>query len=108
MKHISILVPLGHCSLPNIDGTHQILSEVNSVLASKGRPPVFKIQLVGLAKKTSQRNGLYTIEPECLIDDIKKTDLIIIPAMHGDMKKALELNAPYIPWIVNSTQKVLR
>jgi len=104
MKHISILVPLGHTSLPNIDGTHQILSEVNSILKSKGREPLFKIQLVGLEHKTIQRNGLYTIEPECLIQDVKKTDLIIIPAMHGDLKKAMEANAPFIPWIIKQYQ----
>jgi transcriptional regulator GlxA family with amidase domain len=91
--------------LPNIDGTHQILSEVNSILASKERPPVFKIQLVGLAHKAIQRNGLYTIEPDCLIKDVKKTDLIIIPAMHGKMKNALETNAAFMPWIVEQYGK---
>lgn len=105
MKHISILVPLGHCSLPNIDGTHQILSEVNSILASKDRPPVFKIQLVGLEHRTIQRNGKYTIEPDCLIKDVNKTDLIIIPAMHGNMKSALETNAAFLPWIVQQYEK---
>ena len=65
-----------------------------------GRPPIFKIQLVGLSKEIVQRNGLYTVQPDCLIQDVKKTDLIIIPAMHGDMQKAMELNKDFIPWIV--------
>lgn len=99
MKHISILVPLGHCSLPNIDGTHQIFSETNGILESMGKQPLFKIQLVGLANKTSQRNGLYTIQPDALIGDIKKTDLVIIPAMHGDLEAAMKLNAAFLPWI---------
>ena len=101
MKHISILVPLGHSSLPNIDGTHQILSEVNKFCERMGRPPVFKIQLVGLTNEAVQRNGLYTMRPECLIGDVKKTDLIIVPAMHGDQKKAIELNKEFIPWIID-------
>jgi transcriptional regulator GlxA family with amidase domain len=101
MKHISILVPLGHCSLPNIDGTHQILSEVNKFSEMMGQPPVFKIQLVGLRKETIQRNGLYTVSPDCLIADVKKTDLIIVPAMHGDQKEAIERNAAFIPWIID-------
>ena len=41
MKHISILVPLGHCSLPNINGSHQILDEVIKFLAVLGKPPLF-------------------------------------------------------------------
>jgi transcriptional regulator GlxA family with amidase domain len=101
MKHISILVPLGHSSLPNIDGTHQILSEVNKFCERMGKDPVFRIQLVGLNKETVQRNGLYTMRPECLIGDVKKTDLIIIPAMHGDQKQAIERNKDFIPWIID-------
>lgn len=100
MKHISIIVPHGHSSLPNIDGTHQILTEVNKFLGSMGKQPLFKVQLVGLSSETSQRNGMYTISPDCLVGDVKKTDLIIIPAMHGDMQKAMELNKDFMPWIV--------
>ncbi len=100
MKHISILVPQGHCSLPNIDGTHQIFSEANQFCEMMGQSPAFKVQLVGLSKEISQRNGRYTISPDVLIDDVKKTDLIIIPAMHGDLQQAMERNAAFIPWIV--------
>lgn len=100
MKHISILVPLGHSSLPNIDGTHQIFTETNKFAATMGKPPLFDVQLVGLSKEIVQRNGLYAITPDCLIGDVKKTDLIIIPAMHGDMRQAIELNKDFIPWLV--------
>jgi transcriptional regulator GlxA family with amidase domain len=101
MKHISILIPLGHSSLPNIDGTHQILSEVNKFAEMMGQPPVFKIQLVGLEKETIQRNGLYKVSPDCLISDVKKTDLIIVPAMHGNQREAIERNKTFIPWIID-------
>jgi len=100
MKHISIIVPVGHSSLPNIDGTHQILSHVNEFAAQMGKPPVFDVKLVGLSKEIVQRNGLYSISPEMLIQDVKKTDLIIIPAMHGDMQQAIEANKDFIPWII--------
>jgi len=100
MKHISILVPLGHTSLTNIEGTHQILSEANTLYTSMRGEPLFRIQLVGLSKETTQRNGLYTVSPDVLMNEVKKTDLIIIPAMHGDQKKAIEENAAFIPWII--------
>ena len=100
MKHISIIVPLGHSSLPNIDGTHQIFSEANKFAESMGREPFFTIKLVGLSNEIVQRNGLYTVQPDCLIKDVKKTDLIIVPAMHGDIPKAIELNKAFIPWII--------
>ena len=101
MKHVSILVPLGHTSLTNIEGTHQIFSEVNGFHAAMGRPPVFKIQLVGLTRETKQRDGLFTVNPDLLIQDVKKTDLIIVPAMLGDFKKAMILNKEFIPWIID-------
>lgn len=99
MRHISILIPLGHTSLTNIEGTHQILSEVNNCHTALGNDPLFDIQFVGLSKITSQRNKLFTVKPDILISEKIKTDLIIIPAMHGDIQKAIELNNAFIPWI---------
>ena len=100
MKHVSILIPHGHTSVVNIEGTHQILNEVNSFRASTEKPPLFKVQLVGISKETSQRNGLFKISPDVLIQDVKKTDLIIIPAIHGDPKTVMKKNAEFIPWII--------
>ncbi|MEP6749852.1 MAG: helix-turn-helix domain-containing protein [Bacteroidota bacterium] len=99
MKHVSILIPLGHTSLSNIDGTHQILLEVNKFLATMGREPLFNVNLVGIVKETKQRDGLFTIKPDLLIQDVKKTDMIIIPAIHSDFKKSLTENAAFLPWI---------
>jgi transcriptional regulator GlxA family with amidase domain len=100
MKHVSILIPRGHTSLVNIEGTHQILSEVNTLRVARGNTPLFKVELVGLTKETSQRNGLFTVNPDVLIKDVTKTDLIIIPAIHGIQDKAFEDNKEFIPWIV--------
>jgi transcriptional regulator GlxA family with amidase domain len=100
MKHISILVPDGDISVSNVEGTHQIFNEVNSFLARAGRPPLFSIQLVGLQKQNRMKKGLFSIHPDVLINEIDKTDLIIIPAIQSDMKKALEANKEFIPWIV--------
>src|ERR1051326_404337 len=100
MKHVSILIPRGHTSLVNIEGTHQILNEVNSLRVERGNTPLFKIQLVGLSRETDQPSGLFTVKPDVLLTEVIKTDLIFIPAMHGDQKKAAELNREFIPWII--------
>jgi transcriptional regulator GlxA family with amidase domain len=101
MKHISILVPEGDCSLTHIEATHQILSEVNVVLANRDKPPLFNIQIVGLQKERGMKKGLYTVFPEVLINDVRHTDLIIIPALQGkDMKKSLEANRLFVPWMI--------
>jgi transcriptional regulator GlxA family with amidase domain len=100
MKHISILIPEGDCSLVNIEGSHQIFNEVNSILARAGKPPMFKVQLVGLSKQTTMKKGLFTIHPDVLVKDVEHTDLIIIPAIHGDKRKLIEDNKGFIPWLV--------
>ncbi len=53
MKHISIIIPHGHTSVVNIEGTHQIFNEINSVMKGMGKPPLVKVQLVGISKETS-------------------------------------------------------
>ncbi|RAJ08618.1 transcriptional regulator GlxA family with amidase domain [Chitinophaga skermanii] len=99
MKHISILVPVGHSSVTNIEGTQQILEATNDILRAKGEEPVFHVQLVGIEHQSSQRGGRYTIQPDVLIQDVPRTDLIIIPAMH-DLPGALQANAAFKPWIL--------
>ena len=99
MKHISILVPEGDISITNVEGTHQIFSEVNAFAARAGRPPFFSIQLVGLRKETRIKKGLFSVHPDVLISDSIQTDLIIIPAVQSDIKKALEDNQDLIAWM---------
>lgn len=100
MKHVSILIPEGDASLVNIEGSHQMLSEVNGVLARAGKPPLFRIQLVGIRKESSMKKGLFSIHPDVLISEVTHTDLVIIPAIHGDKKKVFEDNSAFIPWII--------
>ncbi|HRI20197.1 MAG TPA: helix-turn-helix domain-containing protein [Panacibacter sp.] len=100
MKHISIVIPHGHTSMVNIEGTHQIFNQVNSLCAAMDKPPFFKVQLVGISRETSQPSGLFTISPDVMIADVLKTDLIVIPAIHGNPETAAKTNAAFIPWII--------
>lgn len=99
MKHISILVPQG-AILGSLEGSRQLLTQVNAFFKSKGAPPIFKVQLVGIAKETKLCGGLFTANADLLIDEVSKTDLIIIPALDGDINQALENNKSFIPWII--------
>jgi transcriptional regulator GlxA family with amidase domain len=104
MKHISILIPEGETSLSNIEATYKMFSKVNEAHVREGNTPLFKVQLVGLTRETSLTNGLFTIKPELVIQDVAKTDLLIIPAVHGDMRKVVAVNQAFIPWIVRQYQ----
>ncbi len=101
MKHVSILIPKGHFSLVNVEGTYQILGWVNECVERLGRKPIFELHLVGVSSSITQTIGLFTINPDLLIDEVKKTDLIVLPAIHGDYQKNLEMNRELADWIVN-------
>ncbi len=101
MKHISILIPNGHTSLVNIAGTHQIFSSVNGIAEKFGKGPVFNVQLVGLSGEVRQDTGLFTVNPERLIDELEHTDIIVIPAIHGDPHESVKRNHDLIPWMID-------
>ncbi|HEX8357095.1 MAG TPA: helix-turn-helix domain-containing protein [Segetibacter sp.] len=99
MKHISILVPNG-AILGSLEGSRQLFSQVNAFFKAKGAPPLFKVQLVGLSKETSLSGGSFTANTDVLLHDVQKTDLIIIPAIDGDLQEAIKKNEDFIPWII--------
>ncbi len=99
MKHISILVPEG-ALMGNIEGPRQLFSCINDYYASMGEPPLVKVELVGLSKEIQLNRGMYTICPDKLINEVEKTNLVIIPAADGDMKQVVENNKDYFPWIL--------
>jgi transcriptional regulator GlxA family with amidase domain len=99
-KHVSILVPKGACSVVNIGGTHQMLSWVNEHRANTGEQPLFDIDLVGIDLQQDTSKVLIPIKPQKTIDEIKKTDLIIIPAIFGDYEQSIPDNAPFMPWLI--------
>jgi len=98
MKKISILVPIG-AVLGSIEGPRQVFSEVNKHLIRLGKEPMFEIKLTGLTKEISITNDLYKIHPDKLISEVSKTDLIIIPAIDGDLKSIIDINRDYYQWI---------
>ncbi len=100
MKHISILVPKG-AILGSLEGSRQLFTQVNQFFMAKGEPPLFKVELVGLTKETSLTGGLFTAHSGAVIDDVKKTDLIIIPALDGEIEQAVEANRDFVSWIIH-------
>jgi transcriptional regulator GlxA family with amidase domain len=104
MKHISILVPKG-AILGSLEGSRQLFSQVNEFFKAKGAPPLFIVQLVGLTKETPAAGGLFTVNCNTVLSEVKKTDLIIIPALDGDIREAIEKNKEFIPWIIDQYSK---
>ena len=99
MKHISILLPEGDSSLSNLEATFKMFTMANGYLERFGKKPLFDVHLVGASPEARLSNGLFSIRPNTTIDQVKKTDLVIIPAVHGDYPAVVEANRAFIPWI---------
>lgn len=99
MKHVSILIP-NEAVLCSIVDARTMFTGANEFLEAADKDAVFQVQLIGLTKEMKFNNGLFTINADALIHEIDKTDLVIIPAIGGDIEKTLQMNAEFIPWIV--------
>ncbi|MDQ6787202.1 MAG: helix-turn-helix domain-containing protein [Acidobacteriota bacterium] len=104
MKHVSILVPES-AVLAAIDDPRHVFSQVNSFYKQAEMPDVFDIKFVGLSKEVKLHNNAFTVHTDLLIEEVKKTDLIFIPAFVGDLKTAVEINKAFIPWLVRQREK---
>jgi transcriptional regulator GlxA family with amidase domain len=98
MKHVSILVPESSV-IEAIADPRYMFTAVNQFLQSQGKPALFNVQLVAVKPEVRLENSLFSVHADVLLKDVKKTDLIFIPALAGNIKSALELNKDLIPWI---------
>ncbi len=99
MKHISILVPRGAVALSCIEGPFILFNKANEFLESIGKHALFNVQLVGLSKEAQLYDRVFSVLPNVEMREVKRTNLIIIPAVNGDMKSVIEANRDFFPWI---------
>ncbi len=100
MKHVSVLVPRGAAALGCIEGSFILFTKINDFLGARGRPPLFTAQLVGLSGDPQVYDRLFSVRPEVTIDKVRRTDLVIIPAVNGDPAEVIAMNEDFLPWIV--------
>lgn len=103
MKHLSIIVPNEQTTLStvaSIIGAYQVFSEANNFMAKNSEMPIFEIALVGATKSDFLSNNIVTITHQYAISDIKKTNLIIVPAsLIRCYESASPKNKLLIDWI---------
>ncbi len=99
LKNVHILVPES-AVIEAVSDPRYLFTTINQFLTSSGKPPLFNVQLVGLTTEVKLLGGVFSVHPEALMQDVHKSDLIIIPALSGDITEAVSLNRQFIPWIV--------
>ena len=104
MKNVSILVP-ETAVIEAVADPHYMFRAVNQFLQASGKAPLFEVQLVGVNKEIKLNGSLFSVHVDKLLYEVKKTDIIFIPAISGDIPTALELNKSLIPWIIDQHLK---
>jgi transcriptional regulator GlxA family with amidase domain len=104
MKRISVYVP--ECAvIEAITPAYRLFKTANDFLVAAGKAPMFDVEYVGLQKEIYSNDGEYVIKVNRLIGNVSKTDLVIIPALYGDIECALEKNAQAVKWLQQVYQK---
>ncbi len=101
---ISIYVPQ-HAVIEAISPPYRLFKTANEFLVASGKKAKFEVEYVGLQKNVKANDGEYSIKTDRLLDEVKKTDLLFIPALYGNMKKAVDGNTKAIPWIQQMHKK---
>ncbi|AKD04965.1 helix-turn-helix domain-containing protein [Pontibacter korlensis] len=100
MKKVSILVP-ELSVMQAIADPRYLFTSVNQFLAAAGKQPLFDVQLVGYESEIKLNDGLFTVHPDKVLKEVTQTNLIIIPALAGNMETAVAANQNLVPWIVS-------
>lgn len=104
MKKVSILVPESSV-MQAIADPQYLFTAVNQFLLAQGKATLFDVELVGAKREVKLNNGSYSIHTDRLLKEVKKTDLVFVPALFGDMSSAIAKNKTAIPWIKEQYNK---
>ena len=99
MKNIAILVP-ETAVVEAVADPRYMFTAVNEFLKSQAQAPLFNVQLVGLTKEVKLMDGIFTIHTDATLKNARKPELIIIPAVSGNLEHAVKQNKEFLPWIV--------
>ena len=99
MKKISILVPES-AVMQAIADPQYMFSAANQFLVAAGKKPLFEVELVGATPEVPVNFGAFSVKTTRQIDDFSKTDLVVVPALFGDMASGVAQNQVLVPWIL--------
>lgn len=99
MTHVSILVPRESAVTESIVGIFTILDQANEHAVAAGGGTLFDLHLVGATSRVGLYGGRASLRPDLRFEDAHSTDLVIVPALAGNLADAVERNAACLPWI---------
>ncbi|HVI45072.1 MAG TPA: helix-turn-helix domain-containing protein [Chitinophaga sp.] len=98
MKQVTLVVPECLVNLNSLGGAYEILVRADALWQKAGNRPRLNVSIAGFMAEQSSHNNYLSIHPVD-ITDIKRTDLVILPALLDDYMKAVRQNKALIDWI---------
>jgi transcriptional regulator GlxA family with amidase domain len=104
MVRVSIILPQA-CSLVNsITQLCTVFECANSCLSQQQEEALFAVHLVGATSQVHLYGNLFSVKPHYTLNDPSENDLVIIPALAGNIADGLKNNRVFIPWIIEQYQ----
>ncbi|WP_114749250.1 GlxA family transcriptional regulator [Pleomorphovibrio marinus] len=98
MKTIGIIVPRSAVT-ESVANPRYLFKTANQFLEGQGVEPLFDVILIGEEKEVPVHDGYSLIRTDALIKEEPKVDVLIIPALFGDLKETLNANQALKPYI---------
>lgn len=98
-KHVSILA-LKNANYASIVDARAVFEKANALYKDIHHRDYFVIQIIAEDSEITIERGLVTIKPNATIADYVDCDLIIIPALRGDLLSSNHLNRYFVDWII--------
>src|ERR1700712_2772760 len=104
MINVSLLVPENCVLLNSVERLFNIFQRANFYLSETRNKPAFEIYLVGATSRVTLYGGC-SIKPDFIMPVAPHANLVIIPALAGDIAEAVKKNTIFNAWINNAFRK---
>jgi transcriptional regulator GlxA family with amidase domain len=98
MKQVTIIIPNDCANLSSITGSFEVLTRANEFWQMQGNKPMLEVRLAGFVPELKLDLGFFSIHP-MPIDEVKKTDLVIIPSLSHEYDNIIKKNTALIAWL---------
>ncbi len=102
---LSVLLTHGH-RLISVSAIVDLFETVNQYLADEGKPPMFRIEFVGLSEQ-DPLPGAMRHYPYTTVSQVQTApDWVMVPAFGSrDLGESLERSSPFVPFLVEQYEK---
>lgn len=96
--NICVYVP-ENAIIEAITPAYRAFKTANEFLTADGKKPFFNVEYAGLRRTVTTNDNEYSVKTNRLLRDVDRTDLLVLPALEGNVEAALNANRPAIPLI---------